>query len=366
MVDGAVIFAQVLTQRYQPPEAFGSIGEMGLAEETVAGEPKPSAMDKRSSLLSRRGRSWVIRAGAAAAALLLTIGLRSVVPRGGAASLATTAVQLHITPAAPVQGDTLTVSIIAAGRSGVRVRFDGAAVPAFVLPDGSWRALIGTDPDVAATKHQVGVSLITGPRPSGWTSEPVRISRGHFGVRTLTLPSDTFGLITPKNLIAEQRALGPVLSRHTPVALWVGTFQAPSTGAMDSPYGQQSVYNGHRQWWHQGVDFAASAGAPVVAANAGVVALAQALPLGGNTLVIDHGHGVLTEYLHLSSFAVHPGARVERGALIGQIGATGLVTGPSLHWGLIVNGIPVNPLFWMEPHPGLTSWSREDGTRSPS
>src|SRR6516164_1837072 len=190
---------------------------MGPAEETVAGEPKPSAMDKRSSLLSRRGRSWVIRAGAAAAALLLTIGLRSVVPRGGAASLATTAVQLHITPAAPVQGDTLTVSIIAAGRGGVRVRFDGADVPAFVLPDGSWRALIGTDPDVAATTHQVGVSLVTGPRPSGWTSEPVRISRGHFGVRTLTLPPDTFGLITAKNLIAEQRALGPVLSRHTPV-----------------------------------------------------------------------------------------------------------------------------------------------------
>ena len=124
---------------------------------------------------------------------------------------------------------------------------------------------------------------------------------------------------------------------------------------MDSPYGHQGVYNGHRQWWHQGVDFAASAGAPVVAANAGVVALARALPLGGNTLVIDHGHGVLTEYLHLSSFAVHAGARVERGALIGRIGATGLVTGPSLHWGLFVNGIPVNPLFWMEPHPGLTS-----------
>jgi len=141
---------------------------------------------------------------------------------------------------------------------------------------------------------------------------------------------------------------------------------SPSAGPVESNYGQQGVYNGHRQWWHQGVDFAASAGAPVVAANAGVIALAQALPLGGNTLVIDHGHGVLTEYLHLSSFAVHAGARVERGALIGRIGATGLVTGPSLHWGLIVNGIPVNPLFWMEPHPGLTSWSREDGTRSPS
>jgi peptidase M23-like protein len=312
-------------------------------------------MDTTSTLLRRRGRSWLIRAGAMAATVLLVASLRSVMPPGRAASLATTAAHLRITPPAPVQGDTLTVSIIVSGHSGVRVRFDGIAVPAFAFPDGSWRALIGTDPDVAATVHRVTVALVTGSQPSGWTSEPVRISPGHFGVRTLTLPPDTFGLITSKNLIVEQRALGPVLRRHTPVAFWVGTFQAPSTGPMDSPYGQEGVYNGRRQWWHQGVDFAASAGAPVVAANAGVVALAQALPLGGNTLVIDHGQGVLTEYLHLSSFAVHAGARVERGALIGWIGATGLVTGPSLHWGLFVNGIPVNPLFWMEPHPGLTS-----------
>ena len=123
---------------------------------------------------------------------------------------------------------------------------------------------------------------------------------------------------------------------------------------MDSPYGYQSVYNGRRMWWHQGVDFAASEGAPVVAPNGGVVVLAQGLPLGGNTVVIDHGQGVLTEYLHLSAFAAHVGARVERGALIARIGATGLVTGPSLHWGLYVNGTWVNPLFWMDAHPGLT------------
>ena len=297
----------------------------------------------------------MIGAGAAAATLLFTAGLRHAMPPGWAASLGPPAVQLRIAPAAPVQGDTLMVTIIAPARSGIRVRFDGTVLPAFALADGSWRVLIGTDPDVPATAHRVSVSLIIGSQPSTSTSEPVRISPGHFGVRALTLSPGTVGLITPQNLLAERKALGPVLSRQTPVAQWVGTFQAPSTGPMDSPYGQQGVYNGHRQWWHQGVDFAASAGAPVVAANAGVVALARALPLGGNTLVIDHGHGVLTEYLHLSSFAVHAGARVERGALIGRIGATGLVTGPSLHWGLFVNGIPVNPLFWMEPHPGLTS-----------
>ena len=107
-------------------------------------------------------------------------------------------------------------------------------------------------------------------------------------------------------------------------------------------------------WWHQGVDFAAPEGSPVIAANAGIVALAQGLPLGGNTVVIDHGQGVLTEYLHLSTMVVHPGERVDRGGLIARIGATGLVTGPSLHWGLYVNGKWVNPLFWTESRPDLT------------
>src|SRR5262249_29213285 len=159
----------------------------------------------------------------------------------------------------------------------------------------------------------------------------------------------TAGLITAENAATERRILASVLGRRTPGAMWSGPFAAPSDGTMDSPYGDQSFYNGRRAWWHQGMDYAASAGAPVMAANAGVVALAQLLPLGGNTVVVDHGQGVLTEYLHLSAFTVRAGDRVAKGTIVGRIGATGLVTGPSLHWGLYVNGRWVNPSYWMEP-----------------
>jgi murein DD-endopeptidase MepM/ murein hydrolase activator NlpD len=261
---------------------------------------------------------------------------------------------LRVTPASPMQGDTLVVTVSAPTGSRVMVRYDGAAVAAYALPDGTRRALIGTDPTVSAGSHTVAVTITEASAPAMRASRIVRITPGRFEVRTLTLPPQTFGLITPQNGAIEWRALGPVLSRRTPEAMWTGVFAAPSDGVMDSPYGYQSVYNGHREWWHQGVDFAAPAGSPVAAANAGVVALAQLLPLGGNTVVIDHGQGVLSEYLHLSAFTVHLGARVERGALIGRIGATGLVTGPSLHWGLYVNGTWVNPLFWTEPRAGLT------------
>ncbi|HKV44317.1 MAG TPA: M23 family metallopeptidase [bacterium] len=262
---------------------------------------------------------------------------------------------LQVAPASPVQGDTVTILVSAPAAAKVRVRWDGHAVSLFALPDGSRRALVGTDPDVAIGSHALSLTVADATGPPVRLSQVVRIRPGRFGIRNLTLPPHTFGLITAKNLATEQRALGPVLRLRTPVAFWSGAFQAPSSGAMDSPYGEQGVYNGHREWWHQGVDFSAAEGSPIVAANGGMVVLAEALPLGGNTVVIDHGQGVLTEYLHLSAFAVHKGSRVARGALIGRIGATGLVTGPSLHWGLYVNGIPVNPLFWMAPRPWLTS-----------
>jgi murein DD-endopeptidase MepM/ murein hydrolase activator NlpD len=261
---------------------------------------------------------------------------------------------LGIAPSAPVQGDTLVVVVQAPKPANVSVRYDGTLVAAYGLPDGTRRALIGTDPNVAVGSHTITATIAGAGTPPVRASRAVRINFGRFEIRTLTLPPQTFGLITPENAAIERRALNPALGRRTPQALWSGVFVAPSDGLMDSPYGYQSVYNGHRMWWHQGADFAASAGAPVVAANAGSVVLAQALPLGGNTVVIDHGQGVLTEYLHLSALVVRVGARVERGALIGKIGATGLVTGPSLHWGLYVNGTWVNPLFWTEAHPGIT------------
>jgi len=269
-------------------------------------------------------------------------------------ALAATAPEIRITPAAPVQGDTVTILIRAPADAAVSVEIDRIAVAVFLAGEGTRRALIGTDPNTAVGPHTIAVTVTVPGSESTKTIRAVRVGSGKFGVRHLTLPPKTVALITPQNLATERRALDAVLNRRTPEAWWQGPMQAPAAGPVDSPYGEQGYYNGRRMWWHQGVDFDVPAGAPVVAANAGVVALARALPLGGNTVVIDHGQGVLTEYLHLSAFTVHEGDRVARGALIGRIGATGLVTGPSLHWGVYVAGRWVNPLFWLAPRPGLT------------
>lgn len=261
---------------------------------------------------------------------------------------------LTIMPAAPVQGDTVAIVIQAAPGSGVTARFNGTPLAVYSVAGGTWRALRGTDPDTPPGTYPVVVAITPPGGRAVTVSRAVRIGPTQFAERHLTLPSGTVALITPKNLAFERDALNAALGRRTPEALWRGPFEVPVTGLIDSPYGYLGFYNGVREWWHQGVDFSMPAGAPVAAANDGIVVLARALPLGGDTVVIDHGQGVFTEYLHLSAFTVREGQRVAQGDLIARIGATGLVTGPSLHWGVYAGGHWVNPLFWTTARPGLT------------
>ena len=306
----------------------------------------------------RRSLSLAPRAvGVALTVVGLLAGVLAVpsAPWPAAATPATgVAASLEVMPDAPVQGDTLAVLIHAAPGSAVTVRFNGNPLAVFAAADGVWRALRGTDPDTA-TGFFAAAATITAPGgPVVTLRQTVHIGPTRFAERHLTLPSGTVALITPKNLAVERDALNAALGRRTPKALWRGPFQVPVTGLIDSPYGYLGFYNGVREWWHQGVDFPMPAGAPVAAANDGIVVLARPLPLGGHTVVIDHGQGVLTEYLHLSSFTVREGQSVAQGDPIAKIGATGLVTGPSLHWGLYAGEHWVNPLFWTTARPGLT------------
>src|SRR5690606_32787201 len=89
-------------------------------------------------------------------------------------------------------------------------------------------------------------------------------------------------------------------------------------------------------------------GDEILAAAAGRVVLAEKLTVRGNTVFLDHGAGVVTGYFHMSEIAVQPGQFVEPGELLGKVGATGLVTGPHLHWEVRVNGLWVDPTPWLE------------------
>jgi murein DD-endopeptidase MepM/ murein hydrolase activator NlpD len=124
---------------------------------------------------------------------------------------------------------------------------------------------------------------------------------------------------------------------------WQGSFAAPVEAPISDVFGVQRVFNGSVQSTHQGLDFRVTTGTPVAAVNSGKVLLARPLFFEGNCVVLDHGQGLLTLYLHLSEFTVKEGETVEKGQQIGNSGGTGRATGPHLHLAVRWQGVYLNP-----------------------
>lgn len=133
------------------------------------------------------------------------------------------------------------------------------------------------------------------------------------------------------------------LNRVTPAREWNGSFKAPADAAISDVFGSQRIFNGKAQSPHQGLDFRVPTGTPVMAMNDGTVVLARPLYFEGNFVVIDHGQGLLTLYLHLSEFKVKEGDTVKRGQEIGLSGGTGRATGPHLHVAVRWQGTYLDP-----------------------
>jgi murein DD-endopeptidase MepM/ murein hydrolase activator NlpD len=124
---------------------------------------------------------------------------------------------------------------------------------------------------------------------------------------------------------------------------WKGSFVAPVDAAISDVFGVERVFNGSVQSTHQGLDFRVPSGTSVGAANRGHVILARALFFEGNCVMIDHGQGLLTLYLHLSKFSVKEGEDVSKGQEIGLSGGTGRATGPHLHLAVRWQGVYLDP-----------------------
>jgi murein DD-endopeptidase MepM/ murein hydrolase activator NlpD len=127
-------------------------------------------------------------------------------------------------------------------------------------------------------------------------------------------------------------------------------FAWPVHGRVSGVYGSQRIYNGTPKSPHSGLDVAAAKGTPVHAPAAGIVTLAEPdLYLTGGTVLLDHGHGVSSNFLHFSRIDVKLGQRVEKGDVIGLVGATGRATGPHMHWGMNWFGVRVDPQQLLPP-----------------
>lgn len=141
---------------------------------------------------------------------------------------------------------------------------------------------------------------------------------------------------------------------------FVGGFIWPVHGPVTGVYGSQRILNGQPRSPHWGVDLAAPIGTPVVAPAAGVVTLAHPdMYFSGGTLMLDHGLGLSSAFLHLDEILVDPGQRVEQGELIARVGATGRVTGAHLDWRMNLGETRIDPQLLMDAPPRTDS----DGTR---
>jgi murein DD-endopeptidase MepM/ murein hydrolase activator NlpD len=133
------------------------------------------------------------------------------------------------------------------------------------------------------------------------------------------------------------------LNRVTPEREWSGQFGTPAEAAISDVFGSERIFNGKTSSPHLGLDFRVPSGTPVAAMNDGTVLLARPLYFEGNFVVLDHGQGLLTLYLHLSEFKVKEGDQVKRGQVIGLSGGTGRATGPHLHVAVRWQGTYLDP-----------------------
>lgn len=207
---------------------------------------------------------------------------------------------------------------------------DGAAIP--LTPDGDFliafdrdagpaARLIATFPDGRTMVREVAVA------PGSWRLEQINAP-----YRGSAASDADFERRRPAELaqIAAARTM-PVVSDG-----WKQRFRWPATGRLSGFFGSQRVYQGKPGTYHSGTDIAVPAGTPFAAPADGVVVLAAAAPftLEGNLLIVDHGMGLSSAFLHCQRLDVRVGDRVVQGQVLGTVGRTGRATGPHLHWGL--------------------------------
>lgn len=252
-----------------------------------------------------------------------------------------------LTPTVEVPQGGVAVLRVGGSAASAVASFNGRDYPLLPVPGGFW-GVIAAAADETTGQYPISIVLRDGAGLAvAELSASVVVYDTAYPVEYITLPPDQSGLLDPALAQQEAATRATVFAAFTPERLWSGPFILPAQGAISSPYGIGRSYNGGPvAGFHHGADFSVEPGTPVVAANGGRVAFVGALPIRGVSVIIDHGAGVFSGYHHLERAALQQGQSVATGDLVGYSGASGLATGPHLHWEVIVRGVEVDPVLW--------------------
>jgi murein DD-endopeptidase MepM/ murein hydrolase activator NlpD len=208
-----------------------------------------------------------------------------------------------------------------------------------------WDGIAGASLETRAGIYSIQLKGVTATGKEISFQQPVKVAKGKYHSIAASVPKQyTEPSAEQLKKIDEDKATKERAFAHvTPAREWNGEFQPPVKAQISDVFGTSRTFNGKTQSVHQGLDYAVPEGTPVAALNSGTVLLAQSLFFEGNCVVLDHGQGLLTLYLHLSKIEVKEGDRIKSGEKIGLSGGTGRATGPHLHVAVRWQGVYLNP-----------------------
>lgn len=332
-----------------PESARGSVVTGGLATDSLATDSAAGAMAMRTDSLTAAADSGVV----------------------------------ELYPTEPERGGVLFALAPDVATPSPRCTWASAPIPCYHSDNG----VLVTVP-LPADK-EAGTFTLTIDRPSGRIVRQVTVADHEFGREMIFLTDSLYRRATSTREIArDARAIRGILSVESPDRRWNGRWREPLSGAKSAGYGVERYYyrasdstrsisldtqartrgtfaadtseaalSGAPSWRHAGIDIPARKGASVVAPAAGTVVDVGEYILSGRTVLIDHGQGVVSAYFHLDTALVSKGDQVRAGQRIARVGATGLATGPHLHYGVYLHGKDIDPAAWRQ----MPAWLVNDG-----
>lgn len=254
-------------------------------------------------------------------------------------------------PDAAMAGDPVTITARWEGEAAVEEAvLQFAAAPGTTLERSNALIRVAAIPlGSTAGEWPVELTLVDEFGRVSTSSAQLRIAASTQPVQELNISPTTLSVITPAGRELEREAFAAAYAQPLPTPQWSSPFLMPIEGLSTSGFGLPRRYApGGPVSYHEGADIGAPAGTPIHATNDGIVRVADFYPIKGGLTLIDHGAGVSSLYFHQSTILVESGDRVSRGQVIGEVGTTGLSTGPHLHWEMRVARTPTNPLAWVD------------------